>query len=71
MTLNGGKYACSGHRERGTCANGKIISAKTVEGRALAGIKTHLLSPEAIAEAVKAFHAEAEAEPPAHRAGTA
>ena len=61
MTLKGSKYNCSGRYDRGTCANGKIISAKTVEGRALAGIKTHLLSPEAIAQAVKAFHAEAEA----------
>jgi hypothetical protein len=62
MTLKGDKYNCSGRYDRGTCANGKIIAAKTVEGRALAGIKAHLLSPEAISEAVKAFHAAAEAE---------
>ncbi len=29
MTLNGGKFACSGHRERGTCHNSKIIAATT------------------------------------------
>ena len=62
MTLNAGKYNCSGHRERGTCTNGKIIAAKTVEERVPTGIKTHLLSPEAIAEAVRAFHAAADAE---------
>ncbi|WP_312120740.1 recombinase family protein [Brevundimonas diminuta] len=62
MTLNGSKYNCSGHRERGTCSNGKIIAATTVEKRVLTGIKTHLLSPEAIAEAVRAFHAVAETE---------
>ncbi len=62
MTLNAGKYNCSGHRERGTCTNGKIIAAKTVEKRVLGGIKIHLLSPEAIAEAVRAFHAAADAE---------
>jgi site-specific DNA recombinase len=52
MTLNGGKYACSANRERGTCTNGKIIAAQTVEKRVLAGIRTHLLSPDAIASAV-------------------
>jgi hypothetical protein len=62
MTLNAGKYNCSGHRERGTCCNGKIIAATTVEKRVLTGIKTHLLSPEAIAEAVRAFHTAADAE---------
>ncbi|WP_430826495.1 recombinase family protein [Brevundimonas diminuta] len=62
MTLKGGKYNCSGRYDRGTCSNGKIIAAKTVEERVLAGIKIHLLSPEAIAEAVRAFHAAADAE---------
>ena len=62
MTLKGGKYNCSGRYDRGTCSNGKIIAAKTVEERVLTGIKTHLLSPEAISEAVRAFHAAAETE---------
>lgn len=35
MTLNGAKYTCSVHRERGTCPNGKIIAAETVERRVL------------------------------------
>ena len=58
MTLNGGKYACSAARERGTCKNNKIIAARTVEDRVLAGIRRHLLSPEAIASAVRIFHEE-------------
>ncbi|WP_409516145.1 recombinase zinc beta ribbon domain-containing protein [Brevundimonas sp.] len=62
MTLKGGKYNCSGRYDRGTCSNGKIIAARTVEERVFTGIKTHLLSPEAIAEAVRTFHAAAEAE---------
>ena len=62
MTLKGGKYNCSGRYDRGTCANGKIIRARTVEGRVLTGIKTYLLSPEAISEAVKAFHTAAESD---------
>jgi len=62
MTLKGDKYNCSGRFDRGTCLNGKIIAAKTVEERVLAGIKTHLLAPEAITETVRTFHAGAEAE---------
>ena len=53
MTLNGGKYACSNNRERGTCGNGKIIAAEKIERRVLTGIADKLLSPEAIAEAVR------------------
>ena len=55
MILNGGKYICSANRDRGTCANGKIIAATTVERRVLAGVKTHLISPEAIALAVTRY----------------
>lgn len=62
MTLKGGKHNCSARFDRGTCSNGKIIAAKTVEERVLAGIKTRLLAPEAITETVRAFHAAAEAE---------
>lgn len=40
----------------------KRLAATTVEKRVLTGIKAHLLSPEAIAEAVRAFHAAAETE---------
>ncbi len=62
MTLNGGKYACSRRRERGTCTNTKIIAAQTVEKRVLAGIRTHLLSPEAIGSAVNIFRQEQDAQ---------
>lgn len=62
MTLNGAKYACSSHRERGTCANNKIIAAQTVERRVIEGVRTRLLSPEAIAEAVRRHREAAAAE---------
>ena len=55
MTLNGGKYACSGHRGRGTCLNTKIIAAKTVERRVVEGIRAKLLAPAAVAEAVRSI----------------
>ncbi|WP_374453579.1 recombinase family protein [Phenylobacterium sp.] len=60
MTLNGGKYACSSNRERGTCSNGKIIAAETIERRLIEGVRTKLLAPEAIDRAVRE-HREAEA----------
>lgn len=57
MTLKGRKYICSGHYDRGaaTCTNNKIIAATTVERRVLAGVKTHLVSPQAIAMAVAGY----------------
>ncbi|MCV0416332.1 MAG: recombinase family protein [Brevundimonas sp.] len=62
MTLKGGKYNCSGRYDRGasTCDNGKIIAAATVERRVLAGMKTHLISPEAIALAVTRYQEAAD-----------
>ncbi len=62
MTLNGGKYTCSAHRERGTCQNGKIIAAEKIERRVLDGIRAKLLAPEAIAKAVGDLQAERTAE---------
>ena len=58
MTLNGQKFACSAARERGTCANTKIIAAKTIEARVLEALTTNLLAPEAIASAVAAIQRE-------------
>lgn len=53
MTLNSGKYACSAHCERGTCSNAKIIAARTVEERVLAGVREKLLTPAAVAETLR------------------
>jgi hypothetical protein len=60
MILNGGKYIGSANRDRGTCTNGKIIAATTVERRVLTGVKTHLISPEAIALAVTRYQEAAD-----------
>ena len=60
MTLQGQKYACANHRERGTCANVKIIAARTVEDRVLDGARRLFLDPAEIAAAVRAYHAEVE-----------
>ena len=60
MSLNGGRYQCTGYKERGTCSNTKIIAAERVEKRVLAGVRDHLLSPEAIAQAVRDMREQAE-----------
>ncbi|MCO8019888.1 hypothetical protein NI456_13570 [Brevundimonas diminuta] len=62
MTLKGSKYICRGHYDRGatTCTNSKVIAATTVERRVLAGVKTHLVSPQAVAMAVTRYQETAE-----------
>ncbi|QIF83092.1 hypothetical protein E4341_12465 [Brevundimonas sp. 'scallop'] len=60
MTMNGQKFVCSAARERGTCTNTKIIAVATIERRFLAGVKTHLISPEAITLALTRYQEAAE-----------
>ncbi len=50
------RYGCTNFRESGTCGNNRSISARKLERRVLDGLKDKLLSPEAMAAAVKAFH---------------
>lgn len=58
MTLQGDRYACSAHRERGTCTNARTVNANNLESRVLAGLRDHLLSADAVAQAVRAMQAE-------------
>ena len=55
MVLSGNRYMCSRRKERGTCSNGKVIKAETVEARVLEGVRTKLLAPDAIRQAVAAI----------------
>jgi site-specific DNA recombinase len=57
MVLSGGRYLCSRRKERGacTCSNSKVIKAETVEARVLDGVRTKLLAPDAIRQAVAAI----------------
>ena len=48
--------SCSRSLSRGGCTNGKIIAAEKVELRVIEGVRTRLLSPEAIADAVRRQH---------------
>lgn len=59
MILCGNRYACSSHRERGTCTNTRTIAAATVEARVLEGVKLHLLEPQAVERAVRSFQQSA------------
>jgi site-specific DNA recombinase len=52
------RYGCLNHHRRGTCDNNRTIRRPVVEQRALAGLKEKLVSPEAVAEAVRAYHEE-------------
>lgn len=61
MTLNGARFECTNHRDRGTCTNGKTIAAAKIEARVIEGVRTRLLSPAAIAEAARTYQADMEA----------
>ncbi len=52
------RYGCLNHHRRGTCDNNRTIRRPVIEQRALAGLKEKLVSPEAVAEAVRAYHEE-------------
>ena len=49
------RFGCITHREKGTCTNGKTISAAKLESRVLDGLKDRLLAPEMVEHFVKAW----------------
>lgn len=51
------RWACSRHRESGTCPNPRRISTRRLEERVLAGLKNKLLAPDVIEAVVKAYQA--------------
>jgi site-specific DNA recombinase len=59
MTAMGERYGCSARRERGTCTNGQTVATEKLETELLAGIRDHLLTPEAIEAGVRAYQEEA------------
>jgi site-specific DNA recombinase len=52
------RYGCLGHFRKGTCDNGRTIRRDRIEGRVLAGLPDKLVSPEAVAVAVRAYAEE-------------
>jgi site-specific DNA recombinase len=52
------RYGCLGHFRKGTCDNGRTIRRDDIECRVLAGLTDKLVSPEAVAVAVRAYAEE-------------
>src|SRR5450631_1689483 len=49
------RYGCLGHFRKGTCDNGRTIRRDEIERRVLTGLTDKLVSPEAVAVAVRAY----------------
>jgi site-specific DNA recombinase len=52
------RYGCLGHFRKGICDNGRTIRRGDIERRVLAGLTDKLVSPEAVAVAVRAYAEE-------------
>ena len=52
------RFGCASAKERGTCDNRRTLAYGELERRVLEGIKTSLLAPDVIAEAMRGYHAE-------------
>jgi site-specific DNA recombinase len=52
------RYGCLGHFRKGICDNGRTIRRGDIERRVLAGLTDKLVSPEAVAVAVRAYAQE-------------
>ena len=53
------RYGCLGHFRKGICDNGRTVRRDDIERRVLAGLTDKLVSPEAVAVAVRAYAEEA------------
>lgn len=53
------RLTCAAHREKGpsVCPNARMVDRAQVEARALEGLRTRLLAPDAVAAYVRAYHA--------------
>ena len=52
----GDRYGCLNRHRRNTCENGRTIRRAVIEDRTLTGLKDKLVSADAVAEAVRAYH---------------
>jgi site-specific DNA recombinase len=62
------RYGCLGHFRKGTCDNGHTIRRDDIERRVLVGLTDKLVSPEAVAVAVRAYAEETNRQNHARRA---
>jgi hypothetical protein len=49
------RYGCRNHFRQGTCSNNRTIRRDLIEQRVLAGLREKLVSPETVADGVRAF----------------
>jgi site-specific DNA recombinase len=52
------RYGCATRRAKGTCDNGHTIQRQRIEARILSGLKERLLTPDLVAEFIRAFEEE-------------
>jgi len=64
------RFGCLNHHRRGTCSNNRTIRRPVIEQRVLSGLTDRLVSAEAVAEAVRAYHEEMNRQNHARRAQT-
>ena len=62
------RFGCLNHHRRGTCGNNRTIRRAVIEQRVLSGLTERLVSAEAVAEAVRAYHGEMNRQKHARRA---
>lgn len=53
-----GRFACSNHISKGTCANSRTIRQDELESRVLSGLRVRMMAPEIAAEAMRAYAEE-------------
>lgn len=49
------RYGCRNHFRQGTCSNNRTIRRDLIEQRVLAGLREKLVSPDSVADGVRAF----------------
>ncbi len=64
------RYGCLSHFRKGICDNGRTVRRDDIERRVLTGLTEKLVSPEAVAAAVRAYAVEANRQNHARRAQT-
>jgi DNA invertase Pin-like site-specific DNA recombinase/vacuolar-type H+-ATPase subunit E/Vma4 len=62
------RYGCLNHHRRVSCSNNRTIQRSLMEERVVAGLTERLVSAEAVAEAVRAYHEEMNRQNQARRA---
>src|SRR5262245_46610506 len=62
------RYGCLNHHRRVSCSNSRTIQRAIIEERVLAGLTERLVSADAVAEAVRAYHEEMNRQNQARRA---